>query len=57
MIQHPEKTDEKSIAAKNGYKTICDIGEERIRRAGEKIRGKYPTVQDTGFCVFRVENA
>ena len=57
MIQHPEKTDEKSIAAKYGYKTICDIGEERIRRAGEKIRGKYPTVPDTGFCVFRVENA
>ena len=37
MVQLPEKTDEKSEAYKAGYKTICDIGEERIRRAGRKI--------------------
>lgn len=38
MVQLPETTDEKSEARKAGYKTICDIGEERIRRAGQKIR-------------------
>ena len=38
MVQIPEKCDEKSEAYKAGYKTICEIGKERIRRAGEKIR-------------------
>lgn len=37
MVQLPEKTDEKSEAAKAGYKNICEIGKERIRRAGKKI--------------------
>ena len=37
MVQLPEKTDEKSEAYKAGYKTICEIGKERIRRAGKKI--------------------
>ncbi len=37
MVQLPEKTDEKSEACKAGYKTIADIGKERIRRAGKKI--------------------
>lgn len=37
MVQLPEKTDEKSEAYKAGYKTICEIGKERIRRAGAKI--------------------
>ena len=37
MVQLPEKCDEKSEAYKAGYKTICEIGKERIRRAGEKI--------------------
>ncbi len=37
MVQLPEKCDEKSEAYKSGYKTICDIGKERIRRAGKKI--------------------
>lgn len=37
MVQLPEKTDEKSEAYKAGYKTICEIGKERIRRAGQKI--------------------
>ena len=37
MVQLPELTDEKSEAHKAGYKTICQIGEERIRRAGKKI--------------------
>ena len=38
MVQLPELLDEKSEAYKNGYQTICDIGEERIRRAGEKLK-------------------
>ena len=37
-VQLPEKTDEQSEAYKAGYKTICEIGKERIRRAGEKIK-------------------
>ncbi len=37
MVQLPEPTDEKSEAYKAGYKTIADIGRERIRRAGDKI--------------------
>ena len=37
MVQLPEKTDEKSEAYKAGYKNICEIGKERIRRAGKKI--------------------
>ena len=40
MVQLPEKTDEKSEAFKAGYKNICEIGEERIRRAGKKIQEK-----------------
>ena len=38
MVQLPEKCDEASEAYKAGYKNICEIGKERIRRAGEKIR-------------------
>lgn len=38
MVQLPEATDEKSEAYKAGYKTICEIGKERIRRAGKKIK-------------------
>lgn len=38
MVQLPEKTDEKSEAFKAGYKNICEIGKERIRRAGKKIK-------------------
>ena len=40
MVQLPEATDEKSEAYKAGYKTICEIGKERIRRAGQKIRNE-----------------
>ena len=41
MVQLPEPTDEKSEAYKAGYKNICEIGKERIRRAGEKIKEEY----------------
>ena len=54
MVQLPEKTDEQSIAFKDGYKTICEIGKERIRRAGDKIKSEYPDADmDIGFKVFR----
>ncbi len=56
----PELTIEKSEARKAGYKTICDIGEERIRRAGKKIREESPLTTsdlDTGFRVFRVDSS
>ena len=39
MVQFPEETDEKSEAYKAGYKNICEIGKERIRKAGKKIKG------------------
>ena len=55
MVQLGEKTDEKSEAYKKGYHTICDIGKERIRRAGEKIQnGHHGSDIDVGFKVFRV---
>jgi adenine-specific DNA-methyltransferase len=41
MVQLPEVTDDKSEAYKAGYRTICEIGKERIRRAGAKIKGDY----------------
>lgn len=59
MVQLPEVCDEKSEAYKAGYKTICDIGEERIRRAGKKIREEDPSRAglDIGFRVFRVDSS
>lgn len=70
MVQLPEACDEKSEAAKAGYKTICEIGEERIRRAGAKIVaeveegnaqlkiGEEPKeLPDVGFRVFKVDSS
>ena len=56
MVQLPEVCDEKSEARKAGYETICDIGEERIRRAGDKIRAETGADIDYGFRVFRVDS-
>ena len=59
MVQLPELTDEKSEAYKAGYKTICEIGKERIRRAGCKIKEESPlTTQnlDTGFRVLKLDS-
>ena len=54
MVQIPECCLENSIAYKSGYKNICEIGKERIRRAGEKIKEEHPdTYIDIGFKVFR----
>jgi adenine-specific DNA-methyltransferase len=59
MVQLPEVCDEKSEAFKAGYKNICDIGEERIRRAGKKIKEDNPLTTkdlDIGFRVFNVDS-
>ena len=69
MVQLPETTDEKSEAFKAGYKNIAEIGKERIRRAGEKIKQEIEEynsnlklgeeqkkVPDIGFKVFKVDN-
>lgn len=60
MVQLPEPCDENSEAFKAGYKNICEIGKERIRHAGEKIKEENPlTTQnlDIGFRVFRVDES
>lgn len=60
MVQLPEVTDEKSEAYKAGYKNICEIGKERIRRAGKKIKEDSPlTTQDldTGFRVLKIDSS
>lgn len=58
MVQLPELCDEKSEAYKAGYKNICEIGKERIRRAGAKIKseaGLMAQTLDTGFRVFKLD--
>lgn len=70
MVQLPEVCDEKSEAAKAGYKNICEIGKERIRRAGAKIAaeveeanaqlklGEEPKcVPDIGFRVLKIDSS
>ena len=69
MVQLPEETDEKSEAFKAGYKNICEIGKERIRRAGQKIKGEIEQanaqlkideasqkVPDIGFRVLKIDS-
>ena len=60
MVQWPEQTDEKSEAYKAGYKNICEIGKERIRRAGKKIKeeaGLQGQNLDTGFRVLKLDES
>ena len=70
MVQLPEPYDKDSEAIKDGFKTICDIGKERIRRAGEKINEEIKNVGgqltigekeknpvDTGFKVFKLDTS
>lgn len=59
MVQLPEKTPEDSEAFIAGYKNICEIGKERIRRAGKKIKEEHSEAKDldTGFRVFRVDES
>ena len=55
MVQIPEATDEKSNAFKDGYENICEIGKERIRRAGDKIIEESDANDlDIGFKVFKL---
>jgi adenine-specific DNA-methyltransferase len=60
MVQLPEETDEKSEAYKAGYKNICEIGKERIRRAGAKIKeeaGLTAQNLDVGFRVLKCDTS
>ena len=60
MVQLPETIDVKSAAYKSGYRTICEIGKERIRRAGAKIKADSPmTTQDLdiGFRVLKCDSS
>lgn len=68
MVQLPEQTDSKSEAHKAGYKNICEIGKERIRRAGKQIEDKLKVKKnedlfsqniciDTGFKVFKLDTS
>lgn len=59
MVQLPEETDEKSEAYKASYKNICEIGKERIRRAGKKVRNDHSEASDKldiGFRVLKVDS-
>ena len=60
MVQLPEVTDEKSEARKAGYANICEIGKERIRRAGKKVKeeaGLQSQDLDTGFRVLKLDSS
>lgn len=62
MVQLPEETDEKSDAYKDGFVNICEIGKERIRRAGDKIQDENKnsgknTNLDIGFRVFKLDDS
>ena len=66
LVQLPEVCDEKSEAAKAGYKNICEIGKERIRRAGKKLTDTDGQMQigdsekkplDVGFRVFKLDSS
>lgn len=62
MVQLPEKTDEKSESYKAGYKNICEIGKERIRRAGKKILEENKDKEgienlDKGFRVLKLDDS
>ena len=59
MVQLPEESAEDSEAYKAGYKNICEIGKERIRRAGKNLQEEHPEAKnlDTGFRVFRVDES
>ena len=60
MVQLPEETGEKTEAYKAGYKNICEIGKERIRRAGTQIKEECPMTTadlDTGFRVLKLDSS
>lgn len=56
--QYPEQLLEDDDLYRAGFSTICDVGKERIRRAGDKIKSEHPDAKlDTGFRVFRVDES
>lgn len=58
LVQLPEEIDNESDAYKSGFKNICEIGKERIRRASKKISEEYPkSVYDDGFRVFKCDSS
>ncbi len=57
QVQLPEITDEKSEAYRNGYKNICEIGKERIRKAAKKIKEETNADIDYGFRVYRLDDS
>ena len=57
MVQVPEIIDEKELAYKKGYKTICELGQERIRRAAKKIKETTNANIDYGFRVYKVDSS
>ena len=60
MVQLQEECDKKSEAYKLGYNTICEVGKERIRRAGAKIKNEHPLATpqlDTGFRVLKLDDS
>ena len=59
MVQIPEVTEDGTEAKKAGYNNICELGKERIRRAGKKIKAEHPeaTNLDTGFRVFKLDES
>ena len=57
QVQLPEITDEKSEAYRKGYKNICEIGKERIRRAAKKIKEETDADIDYGFRVYRLDSS
>ena len=57
LVQLPENCDEKSIAYKDGYRTICDIGKDRIKRAAKLIKDSATSMEfDDGFRVFKLDD-
>ncbi len=57
IVQIPQECDENSIAFSNGYKNICEIGEERIRRAAKKIKEETNANIDYGFRVYKTDSS
>lgn len=57
LVQIPSEIEETSEAGKSGFDTICDIGEERIRRAGKKIKEETDADIDYGFRCFKIDSS
>lgn len=59
MVQIPELTEDGTEAKKAGFNNICELGKERIRRAGKKIKAEHPEASnlDTGFRVFKLDES